>query len=111
MGMQWDIESSSSSNPDYDWNWGTSPQLVAIGTSPSTILSASNQPRLISYRVEADPSIKVKLWKNAPTTGPYELDSYGGQNIERWELMSGLKASTVSGTANIIVNTASRIVV
>lgn len=107
MTLSW----SSVNTSEYYWEWGTAPQLVAIGTAPQLILESSNQPRLISYRADADPSIKIKLWKNAPTTGPHELDSFGGHNMEKWELMSALKASTVSGTANIIVNTASKVII
>lgn len=96
---------------EYYWDWGTAPQSIAVSTTATTILSATNEPRLVSYRVDADPAIKLKIWKNAPTTGDYELDSFGGHNIEKWELSSGLKIATVAGTANVIVNTASRVVI
>ena len=95
----------------YYWDWGTAPQSIAISTTATTVLSASNQPRLVSYRVDADPAIKLKIWKNAATTGPHELDSYGGHNLEQWELNSALKVATVSGTANIIVNVATKVII
>lgn len=107
--ITWSAPSTNAS--EYYWEWGTSPQLVAIGTAPQLILEASSQPRLISYRADADPSIKIKIWKNSVTTGPHELDSFGGHNMEKWELTSALKVATVSGTANIIVNTATKVII
>lgn len=109
MTLSW--SSVNTSTPEYYWDWGTAPQSIAITTTPSTVLSASNQPRLVSYRVDADPAIKLKVWKNSPTSGPHELESYGGHNIEKWELSSALKVATVSGTANVVINVATKVII
>lgn len=96
---------------NYQWEWSSTPQVVNIGTTPQLILSASSEPRLINYRAEASTDTKIKIWLNSPTTGEYELDSYGGHNMAQMELLSALKCATASGTAKIVVNTATRIII
>lgn len=99
------------SETTYKWDWSSSPQVVNIGTSPQLILTETAEPRLINYRAEASSDTKIKIWLNTPTTGDYELDSYGGHNMAQMELMSALKVATHSGTAKIIINTASRVII
>jgi hypothetical protein len=105
------VEGNGLATTEYDWDWSSTPQIFSIGTSPQLILSASSEPRLVSYRADAPATTKLKIWRNAPISGTHELDSSGGHNISDWRLISKLSVATTAGTADIIVNTATRIII
>ena len=109
--ISWSQPATNTQETEYYWDWSSTPQVVNIGTTPSLILSESAEPRLINYRVEAPSDTKIKMWLNSPTSGDHELDSYGGHNMAQMPLLSALKLATVSGTAKVIVGTASRVVI
>lgn len=108
MSISWNLPYT---DQKYKWEWGSSPQVFTIGTSPQLILAESNEPRLISYRAEGSPDIKIKIWKNSPASGEHEEDSFTGHNMTDRELNSALKMATDSGTAKIIINTATKVVI
>ena len=109
--ISWGLNAINTQQSEYIWDWSSTPAVFTVGTSPQLILSASSEPRLISYRAEAPSDTRIKIWENGPTSGEHEQDSYGGHNIADWELASALKIATVSGTAKIVVNTAEKIII